>query len=95
MDLGHNFVLAHQTCNSAKSDTLAAVKHLERWWDRNETTGKILGDSFNGNNLIHDLDATKEIGCWAYGMAEKSGAQVWIARDQYEILGREWREVTG
>jgi len=95
VDLGHNFVLAHQTCNLAKSDTLAAVKHLERWWGRNETFGKDLGESFNRKNLIHELEASKEIGRWAYGMAEKSEAQVWVARDQYEKLGPEWKAIAG
>jgi hypothetical protein len=95
VDLGHNFVLAHQTCNSAKSDTLAAVRHLERWWQRNEDHGKVLSEVFNSKGLIHDLKATKEISRWAYELAESSGAQVWAARDQYEALGTNWRKVTG
>jgi 5-methylcytosine-specific restriction endonuclease McrA len=95
VDLGHNLVLAHQTCNSAKSDTLAGVTHLERWWDRNETFGKDLIAKFNNKNLIHELDATREVCCWAYGMAERSEAQVWIARNQYDKLGPEWRAITG
>jgi 5-methylcytosine-specific restriction endonuclease McrA len=34
-DLGHNFVLAHDQCNNAKSDYLAAEKHLAAWAERN------------------------------------------------------------
>ena len=34
-DLGHNFVLAHQGCNHAKSDYLAAEDHLAAWAERN------------------------------------------------------------
>ena len=34
MDLGHNFVLAHHTCNSAKADHIAAFEHLHSWVDR-------------------------------------------------------------
>ena len=34
MDLAHNFVLAHLSCNCSKSDTLAALPHLERWLER-------------------------------------------------------------
>jgi 5-methylcytosine-specific restriction endonuclease McrA len=34
-DLGHNFVLAHKSCNNAKSDYLAAEKHLAAWAERN------------------------------------------------------------
>ncbi len=95
IDLGHNFVLAHQTCNSAKSDTLAAVRHLERWWQRNEDYGKVMSEVFNSKGLIHDLQATKEIGRWAYELAESSGAQVWATRDQYEKLGPEWKAIAG
>jgi 5-methylcytosine-specific restriction endonuclease McrA len=95
VDLGHNLVLTHQTCNLAKSDTLAGVSHLERWWDRNEKFGKDLSNIFDSRNLIHQLDATREICCWAYGMAETNGAQVWVARDQLEKLGLEWRAITG
>ena len=35
LDLGHNFVLAHGSCNSSKSDRLAALPHLRRWHERN------------------------------------------------------------
>jgi len=42
IDLGHNFVLAHNTCNTQKSERLAAVPHLERWCDRNEKYGNEL-----------------------------------------------------
>jgi 5-methylcytosine-specific restriction endonuclease McrA len=34
-DLGHNFVLAHDKCNNAKADYLAAEKHLAAWAERN------------------------------------------------------------
>ncbi len=35
VDLGHNFVLAHSTCNSSKSDHVASAEYLEKWVDRN------------------------------------------------------------
>jgi 5-methylcytosine-specific restriction endonuclease McrA len=35
-DLGHNFVLAHDSCNNAKSDFLAAENHLAAWVRRNQ-----------------------------------------------------------
>jgi len=35
LDLGHNFVLAHRTCNSAKRDLLASEEHLTTWVRRN------------------------------------------------------------
>ena len=33
VDLGHNFVLAHNSCNSAKAEHLAALVHLHRWME--------------------------------------------------------------
>src|SRR4051812_24315384 len=41
VDLGHNFVLAHDGCNNAKTDLLA-VDHLEHWCLRNEEHGEHL-----------------------------------------------------
>jgi len=35
LDLGHNFVLAHRECNSAKRDLLASEEHLDAWAERN------------------------------------------------------------
>lgn len=34
VDLGHNFVLAHASCNGDKRDALAGVQHLEQWGRR-------------------------------------------------------------
>ena len=39
VDLGHNFVLAHGSCNLAKADHLAATEHLARWSARNRMAG--------------------------------------------------------
>ena len=35
-DLGHNFVLAHSSCNNSKSDHLASERFLEDWSKRNQ-----------------------------------------------------------
>jgi 5-methylcytosine-specific restriction endonuclease McrA len=42
VDLGHNFVLSHQTCNAQKGDRLAAANHLDRWCERNADHGSEL-----------------------------------------------------
>jgi 5-methylcytosine-specific restriction endonuclease McrA len=36
VDLGHNFVLAHASCNSNKSDRLGYVEHLNAWVAKSE-----------------------------------------------------------
>jgi len=39
-DLGHNFVLAHASCNAKKSDYLACEEHLAAWQERNSMHGR-------------------------------------------------------
>jgi 5-methylcytosine-specific restriction endonuclease McrA len=52
-DLGHNFVLAHATCNLKKSDYLACEYHLAVWTERNRVTG--LDTGFSEAGILHDL----------------------------------------
>jgi hypothetical protein len=39
VDLGHNFVLADDRCNSKKRERLPACEHLAAWTERNATYG--------------------------------------------------------
>src|SRR5262249_35102784 len=43
VDLGHNFVLADDRCNSKKGDRLPACEHLAAWTERNTQTGDQIG----------------------------------------------------
>jgi hypothetical protein len=61
VDLGHNFVLAHASCNAKKSDRLAHVDHLNAWV---EHTGRLAPDmarEFNRGGIIHDLPTSVRI----------------------------------
>ena len=49
----------------------------------------MLGDA----GLPNDLTASVRIAEWAYEQVERSQGQVWIAKDQFEYLGSEWREL--
>lgn len=40
VDLGHNFVLAHASCNNQKRDRLAGMRYLERWLRRSVDHGR-------------------------------------------------------
>jgi 5-methylcytosine-specific restriction endonuclease McrA len=95
VDLGHNFVLAHARCNNAKSATLAAVQHLERWFDRNAEHGPRLAEFFDERGLLHNLAASRQVTRWAYANAHRARAQVWVAGRDYEPLGDEWRGIAG
>ena len=94
-DLGHNFVLAHDRCNSQKSDRLAAEGHLRRWWERNTVHADELGKRLAERGLPHDREASRRVAVWAYGQLEAAGGQVWVERGVLEGLGGAWRAILG
>src|SRR5262249_29034418 len=59
-DLGHNFALAHDRCNNAKSDYLAAEDHLAAWVGRNRDHQAELDERLAGAALPGCLTATGE-----------------------------------
>ena len=83
-DMAHNFVLAHPTCNRSKSDTLAALPHLERWLEyisNNDTALQEIGAEA-GRSI--DIVSTKAVAQWGYSNALMGGAQAWMKAAQYE-----------
>ena len=70
-DLGHNFVLAHDRCNNAKSDHLAAEDHIAAWVGRNDEHRAELHDRLIGAGLPCDPTATVQIARWVYQQTEK------------------------
>jgi len=92
IDLGHNFVLADPACNAAKSDHLAAEKHLKRWSSRNRDLGSDLGEEFDRIGIIHDVHASLTISEWAYNRAFVAQAETFRAIGIFEQLSAEWRQ---
>jgi hypothetical protein len=93
-DLGHNFVLAHQSCNRDKLDRLPGLEYLDRWTKRNSEVGQELGAEFQKSGLIYDLNATNKIARFAYEQAETSGSSVWIGkRNRLTTLTSDWRDI--
>ncbi len=91
-DLGHNFVLAHGSCNQDKRDMLAAPVHLERWVERNDNDDTALRQIFDEARFVCDLDASLTVAEWCYETAERSGALVWVKKKgQTTRLTPEWR----
>ena len=91
LDLGHNFVGADASCNSAKCDRLPALPHLERWMERNRDGD--LAAAFDRADLPHDRVATDRVALWAYTAAERTAAQLWVrGRDGLEALPANWRQ---
>lgn len=92
-DLAHNLVLAHQSCNSQKSDHLAFENHLESWTMRNIGSRKEVEQLFDEAKIIHDMDSSVEITRWAYGITEQANGQVWIKRNEFKHLSSSWRGI--
>jgi 5-methylcytosine-specific restriction endonuclease McrA len=69
-DLGHNFVLAHERCNNAKSDYLAAEKHLAAWHERNVLNQVELAARLREAALASDFTASIQIAKWVYQQTE-------------------------
>lgn len=92
VDLGHNFVLTHSTCNAQKSDRLAAVEHLERWCDRNTKHGAELARDFHERNIVQDELASWRITAWAYSQAQAADAFVWLRGNELVKLSKAWEQ---
>lgn len=91
VDLGHNFVFAHGTCNRDKREYLAHPDHLRRWREQNLDGAGSLARQFSEARLAHDLQRSRHIAVWAYEQGELSGAHVWVRGANVERLGNEWR----
>ncbi len=92
-DLGHNFVLAHPSCNNAKSDHIAAEEHLATWIERNRLHSHQLSEQLSDLELPQDLEASTRITEWAYAQTEQSQGQVWVMKDVFQRLGPDWRRL--
>ncbi len=91
LDLGHNFVLAHQGCNSRKSDLLAAEEHLQKWTERN--CEDELKKGFDERSIRHDWPATRRIAHWAYDQVHGQQGQVWVAASERRRLSDDWQQI--
>lgn len=90
VDLGHNFVLAHNQCNNAKSDYLAAENHLASWAERNRRHQAELQARLDAAGLPCDLTASIQIARWVYEQTEKSNGQVWLRERNLQHLSPAW-----
>jgi len=95
VDLGHNFVLAHQTCNNSKSDRLAAPEHLERWVKLIELNGKTMSAQFDQKNVLNDLGTTIRITGWAYRQPVEAGGMAWVKGNELQLLSADWESLLG
>lgn len=93
VDLGHNFVFAHASCNREKRDFLADVEHLAKWNEDNLRDSGELTNAFVDAGLVQDKDRSRHVAIWAYEQGEASGAHVWAHKNEPRRLRAEWRNV--
>jgi 5-methylcytosine-specific restriction endonuclease McrA len=91
VDLGHNFVLAHSTCNGSKGALLAAEDHLGRWFERNRSFGAQVSEACNRVKMTHDLNASQQITVWAYEQVAAAGGKLWQANAVLVPISDHWR----
>ncbi len=92
-DLGHNFVLAHCSCNLSKGDKLAASEHLNGWVERNRLQRTFLAEEFDRRKIIHNLDASEKVASWSYSQAAGAGALAWLRGDLLVHVEPSWLEI--
>jgi hypothetical protein len=90
-DLGHNFVLAHRTCNNSKRDLLADVPHLERWMSRNHNAKHALNELFNDLQIQHDQNTSLHVAEWCYTSVAEAKGLVWSQTGCVLPLNPNWR----
>jgi 5-methylcytosine-specific restriction endonuclease McrA len=90
LDLGHNFVLAHKTCNGEKCDYLAAERHLAAWLERNEAHSKAMEQSFADAKLPANAVASVSIARWAYSQTAEVNGLVWVEKSFLAHLEGNW-----
>ena len=91
VDLGHNFVIAHQSCNSAKADHLAAADYLAAWADRNHQHREQLAAEFRRRGVPHDLPTSVHITNWAYETTYEAGGLTWARKNDMITLPADWQ----
>ena len=89
-DLVENFVLAHPTCNRSKSDTLAALTHLERWLEHKAMNTDALREIAAEAGVSSDAAAAHHVARNAYEGAHTNGGRAWIQAKRYEAIGESY-----
>ena len=76
-DTGHNFVLADEKCNSAKSDFLASEEFLLQWQERNHHFDNLITDELSTLGFLTNIERSHSVAGWAYSQAKENGYLFW------------------
>lgn len=89
-DLMDNFVLAHPSCHRSKSDTLAALPHLERWLEFTTQNDDALNEIGETAGRISDRKSCHSVARWGYSNALHNGAQGWLHARSYQPISMDY-----
>lgn len=82
-DLGHNFVLAHSSCNNQKRDHLAAQHHKDNWYEQNIIRhGQTLHSELS-RYFVCESDRSEAITTWAYQLAGQNRSPLWFDKKTF------------
>ncbi len=95
VDLGHNFVLAHGTCNGAKSDYLAAEEHLKRWVQFQKANALFLTQQFEERGIVATLSVSNQVVRWAYHQTCAVQGLAWVRGKEFKKVDPTWSECLG
>jgi len=72
---------------------LASAAHLRKWVERNRKYESDLTEYFDRNSLVHDLRSSLSVAKWSYQQAEKLGANLWVASNNFEQITSDWAQI--
>lgn len=76
-DTGHNFVLADDKCNSAKSNFLASEEFLLQWQERNQIFNSLITTELTKLGFLTNIERSHSVANWAYGQAKENNYVLW------------------
>lgn len=76
-DTIHNFVVADQSCNSKKSNYLAASYFYEKWLRRNHEFGNQIHEKLEKSGISSDVKKSENVANWAYKYAKENEYMFW------------------
>lgn len=92
-DLVHNFVFAHAACNRQKSDSLAALPHVERWLEYLEIEDENLQEIALKAGIPADRAASSSVASWIYMQGCRAQAHAWLERREFMAITPSYLEL--
>lgn len=81
-DLAFNLVLAHDSCNIQKSDSLASREHVDNWLSRNSFFNKEIVDNL-GTIFPANLESSRSVALWSYELDSFNQSLLWRRGREY------------